>query len=83
MCVSVFVTMSVSVSVVVPVFMAMSVPVVVSEAVLVAMPVPVTQSCPRVTFLGPDPRRNVDPTRPGETLTRPGETLTRPDPAKR
>ena len=29
----------------------------------------VYQSCPRVTFLGPDP-------------TRPGETLTRPDPTR-
>ena len=37
------------------------------------------QSCPRVTFLGPDP------TRPAETLTRPDprlptKSLTRPDP---
>ena len=37
------------------------------------------QSCPRVTFLGPDPtRRNVDPTRPDpRSLTK---SLTRPDP---
>ena len=39
------------------------------------------QSCPRVTFLGPDP------TRPGETLTRPDpqlltKSLTRPDPTR-
>ena len=38
-----------------------------------------TQSCPRVTFLGPDPtRRNVDPTRPDPRL--PTKSLTRPDP---
>ena len=53
MCVSVFVTMSVSV--VVPVFMAMSVSVVVSEAVLVAMPVsvtvPVSMSVPEFMFV--------------------------------
>ena len=41
-------------------------------------------SCPRVTFLGPDPTRP-DPTRPGKTLTRPDprlptKSLTRPDP---
>ena len=43
----------------------------------------VPQSCPRVTFLGPDP------TRPAETLTRPDPTrrlptksLTRPDPTR-
>ena len=37
------------------------------------------QSCPRVTFLGPDPtRRNVDPTRPDPRL--PSIGLTRPDP---
>ena len=35
------------------------------------------QSCPRVTFLGPDPtRRNVDPTRPDPRL--PTKNLTRP-----
>ena len=38
----------------------------------------VFQSCPRVTFLGPDPtRRNVDPTRPDPRL--PTKSLTRPD----
>ena len=55
MCVSVFVTMSVSVSVVVPVFIAVSVFVVVSEAVLVAMPisvtVPVSMSVPKFMFV--------------------------------
>ena len=42
----------------------------------------VTQSCPRVTFLGPDPtyptRRNVDPTQPDPQLLT--KILTRPDP---
>ena len=37
------------------------------------------QSCPRVTFLGPDPtRRNVDPTRPAIADT--NSDPTRPDP---
>ena len=39
------------------------------------------QSCPRVTFLGPDPtRRNLDPTRPDPRLQT--KSLTRPDPTR-